>query len=312
MRKVLLATTALVAMGGVSAASADISISMSSEFKYTNYSDNAGTSTDKSTYASTTDAVITATSALDNGMSVKATIDVDEGANNAGGMSISGDFGTLGFKDLGSEHGTMSGAVTADEGTGLAATWNGGTAAASEITMPASDGVPKSTVSWTSPDISGFGISLGLTEGGTGDDGNQMGVNYTLDAGGMTIKLNYASHELGTAKSSQTAASVTAGDFVVTMASNETKTTAGASDRSGDVIGVTYKMSDTLSVQGYSGTTDDDTDADYKITDTGIGATYTITPGLTASITHNDYSATTDGGVKTEGDFTALAINVSF
>ena len=69
-----------------------------------------------------------------------------------------------------------------------------------------------------------------------------MGVNYTLDAGGMTIKLNYASHELGTAKSSQTAASVTAGDFVVTMASNETKTTAGASDRSGDVIGVTYKM----------------------------------------------------------------------
>ena len=94
----------------------------------------------------------------------------------------------------------------------------------------------------------------------------------------MTIKLNYASHELGTAKSSQTAASVTAGDFVVTLANNETKTTAGASDRSGDVIGITYKMSDSLSVQGYSGTTDDDTDADYKITDAGVGATYTITP----------------------------------
>ena len=84
MRKVLLATTALVAMGGVSAASADISISMSSEFKYSNYSDNSGTTTDKSSYASTTDAVLTASSALDNGMAVKGTIDIDEGANNAG------------------------------------------------------------------------------------------------------------------------------------------------------------------------------------------------------------------------------------
>ena len=311
MRKVLLATTALVAMGGVSAASADISISMSSEFKYTNYSDNSGTTTDKSTYASTADAVFTASSALDNGMSAKATIDLDEGGTHNGGMSLSGDFGTLGMGDLGSEHGTMSGAVTADEGTGLPADWNGG-ALSSEITMPASDGVPKSTVSWTSPGISGFGLSLGLTEGGTGDDGSQMGVNYTLDAGNMTIKLNYATHELGTAESSQMAASVTAGGFVVTMATNETKAAAAASDRTGDIIGVTYKMSDTLTVQGYSGTTDDSTDADYKITDTGVGATYTITPGLTASITHNDYSATTDGGVKTEGDFTALAINVSF
>ena len=311
MRKVLLATTALVAMGGVSAASADISISMSSEFKYTNYSDNSGTSTDKSTYASTADAVFTASSALDNGMSAKATIDLDEGGTHAGGMSLAGDFGTLGMGDLGSEHGTMSGAVTADEGTGLAATWNSGTAS-SEITMPASDGVPKSTVSWTSPDISGFGISLGLTEGGTSDDGNQMGVNYTLDAGSMTIKLNYATHELGTAEASQVAASVTAGDFVVTMATNETKAAAAASDRTGDIMGVTYKMSDTLTVQAYSGNTTDSTAASYKITDTGVGATYTITPGLTASITHNDYSATTDAGTKTEGDFTALAINVSF
>ena len=312
MRKILLATTALVAMGGVSAASADISVSMSSEFKYSNSSDNSGSSDDKSSYATTADAVFTATSSLDNGMDAKATIDLDEVGTHAGGMSLSGDFGTIGMGDLGSEHGTMSGAVTADEGTGLAATWNGGTAAASEITMPAADGVPKSTVSWTSPAISGFGLTLGITEGGTGDDGNQMGVSYTLEAGSMTIKMNYASHELGTAKATQAAASVTAGDLVVTLASNETEAAARASDRSGDVVGVTYKLSDTLSVQAYSGTTEDDTDADYKITDTGIGATYTITPGLTASVTHNDYSATTDAGVKTEGDYTALAINVAF
>ena len=40
MRKVLFATTALVALGGVSAASADISVSAANELKYTSWSDN--------------------------------------------------------------------------------------------------------------------------------------------------------------------------------------------------------------------------------------------------------------------------------
>jgi len=308
MRKVLLATTALVAMGGVSAASADISLTASSEFKYSNYSDNSGSSDDKSTYATTADVVIKATSALDNGMTVSASVDIDEGANNAGGMSISGDFGTLGMGDMGSEHGGVSTDVTADEGTGLAATWNG---AAGETQMPADEQIPKSTVSWASPDISGFSMSIGLTEGGATDDGSQFGIGYSLDAGSMTIALNHATHSIGTTDSTSTGVSVTMGDLVLKAASNNTEV-GTTSDRTGDSFGATYKMSEALTVQAYTGTTEDSTDADYKITDTGIGATYTITPGLTASITHNDYSATSDAGVKTEGDFTALAINVTF
>jgi hypothetical protein len=101
MRKVLLATTALVALGGVSAASADVSISMSSEFKYSSYSDNTGTSTDKDSYSSTQDMVVTGTAAFDNGMSAKVTIDVDEGGTQDGGFSVTGDFGTVAFNDMG-------------------------------------------------------------------------------------------------------------------------------------------------------------------------------------------------------------------
>ena len=51
MRKVLFATTALVALGGVSAASADISVSAGNEFKYVSgWSDSnaASTSANKS------------------------------------------------------------------------------------------------------------------------------------------------------------------------------------------------------------------------------------------------------------------------
>ena len=134
MRKVLLATTALVALGGVSAASADVSISMSSEFKYSSYSDNTGTSTDKDSYASTQDMVITGTAAFDNGMSASVTIDVDEGGTQDGGFNLTGDFGTVAFNDMGYDGGS-SADVTADEASYLG-TWN---AADGGAQMPADD-----------------------------------------------------------------------------------------------------------------------------------------------------------------------------
>ena len=309
MRKVLLATTALVAMGGVSAASADISLSMSSEFKYSTYSDNTGTSTDKDTYASTQDLVVTGSAAFDNGMSGSITIDMDEGGNADGGFSITGDFGTVAFNDMGYDGGTAAD-VTADEASYLPVTWNSGTAS-SEIQMPADEQIPESTVSYAAPSVSGFTISAGLVEGGTGDDGSVLGIGYTVEAGATTVALSMDTYSIGTTDVTSLGAVVTSGDFVLTLTSNN-KEVGTTSDRTGDAMGVTYAVSDTLTVQAYSGTTDDSTAASYKITDTGVGATYTITPGMTVSITNNSVEATTDAGVKTTTDGTALALNVTF
>ena len=309
MRKVLLATTALVAMGGVSAASADISLSMSSEFKYSTYSDNTGTSTDKDSYASTQDLVVSGSAAFDNGMSGSVSIDMDESGNADGGFSITGDFGTVAFNDMGYDGGTAAD-VTADEASYLGATWNGGTAS-SEIQMPADEQIPEATVSWAAPTVSGFSISAGLVEGGATDDGSILGIGYTVEAGATTVALKMDTYSIGTTDATSLGAVVTAGDFVLTLTSNN-KEVGTTSDRTGDAMGVTYAVSDTLTVQAYSGTTDDSTDADYKITDTGIGATYTITPGLSVSITNNSVEATTDAGVKTTTDGTALALNVTF
>ncbi len=313
MRKVLLATTALVALGGVSAASADVSISMSSEFKYSSYSDNTGTSTDKDTYSSTQDLVVTGTAAFDNGMSASVTIDVDEGSTQDGGFNLTGDFGTVAFNDMGYDGGT-SADVTADEASYLAVDWNGGTALATQIQMPADDQIPEATVSYTAPSVSGFSINAGLVEGGDDDDGSILGIGYTVEAGSTTVALSMDTYSEGNVDATSIGAVVTAGDFVLTLASNnkEDTTTATAYDRTGDAIGVTYAVSDTLTVQAYSGTTDDSTAASYKITDTGVGFTYTITPGLSVSVTNNSVEATTDGDVKTTTDGTALALNVTF
>ncbi len=311
MRKVLLATTALVALGGVSAASADISISMSSEFKYSTYSDNTGTSTDKDSYVSTQDMVVTGTAAFDNGMSAKVTIDVDEGGTQDGGFSVTGDFGTVAFNDMGYDGGTAAD-VTADEASYLG-TWN---SADNDAQMPADDQIPEATLSYAAPAVSGFSINAGLVDGGDGDDGSILGIGYTVEAGSTTVALSMDTYSKGTLDATSIGAVVTSGDFVLTLTSNNEEDTSpsagGAYDRTGDAMGVTYKVSDTLSVQAYSGTTDDSTDPDYKITDTGIGATYTITPGLSVSITNNSVEATTDAGTKTTADGTALALNVTF
>ena len=82
MRKVLLATTALVAMGGVSAASADISISGSASYNYINNSGSGHTGqvhccirlvlpTEDRDMSTTVDANISMSSTLDNGMSTE-------------------------------------------------------------------------------------------------------------------------------------------------------------------------------------------------------------------------------------------------
>ena len=306
MRKVLLATTALVALGGVSAASADVSISMSSEFKYSTYSDNTGTSTDKDSYASTQDMVITGTAAFDNGMSAKVTIDVDEGGTQDGGFSVTGDFGTVAFNDMGYDGGTAAD-VTADEASYLG-TWN---SADNDAQMPADDQIPEATLSYAAPAVSGFSINAGLVDGGTGDDGSILGIGYTVEAGSTTVALSMDTYSKGTTDATSIGAVVTAGDFVLTLASNNNEV-GTTSDRTGDAMGLTYAVSDTLTVQAYSGTTDDSTAASYKITDTGVGATYTITPGMSVSITNNSVEATTDAGVKTTTDGTALALNVTF
>ena len=110
MRKVLLATTALVAIGGVSAASADISVTASSSFNYvtTNTTGNEGATgeAEERNVLTQADVKISASSVLDNGMNVTAFIGLDESGDGQSadgddaGMTIGGDFGTVSFESL--------------------------------------------------------------------------------------------------------------------------------------------------------------------------------------------------------------------
>ena len=71
-------------------------------------------------------------------------------------------------------------------------------------------------------------------------------------------------------------------------------------------------LSDTLSVQAYTGTTEKSDTAAYEVKDTGIGLTYTITPGLTISITNNDFSGKGGTAGAENGTRTVVALDATF
>ena len=311
MRKVLLATTALVALGGVSAASADIAVTASSSFNYVTTSGGADAAEDRDV-STQVDVAITGSSVLDNGITVTGMLGFDEKDKGQGadgddaGMTISGDFGSLAFGGIASASlGAMATDVTADEGMDLSAEYLSGTAG------PADEYVPNMDVSYALPSVNGVRVMLGMNDGAgevggaTADDGSGFGITYAM-GGSMPVTVNYTSFSTGAADSDITSlgAKVTAGAATITVAMNE----KGNYEATG--IGATYAVSDALTIQAY--TSDAETGAANVETElTGFGLTYTVTPGMKVSITQNDFSGT-GGTAEESGSRTAFAVDVSF
>ena len=167
-------------------------------------------------------------------------------------------------------------------------------------------------MSITLPAVSGFTLGMGMTDGATSAaDGSQWGVTYAMDAGSMGITVGYASASDGSNKDDSSAGvTVTSGGTTIVVATN--KTTTSSVTHTANSIGASYKVSDTLTVQAYSGTTEKSDDTAYEVSDTGIGLTYTITPGLSLSVTNNDYSGKSTSLGAESGTKTTLALDATF
>jgi hypothetical protein len=287
MRKVLFATTALVALGGVSAASADISVAGSASHNFVSGSGDGTYATDSQSMSTTVDFGLSGSNTLDNGMTVAGGIDLDEGGYDDSGWTLSGDFGTLAFGGYANDSfGAMSVDVTADEGHGGFTSTTGSTTEYVD-TLPGDEYIGHSDISLALPAINGVSIAIGYGDGTTDDNNSSFGgISYAMDAGDMTVTVAYAKQSTGgsSADNDQMAAKIAAGDATVTMISGN------KGDYSNTGIGVTYALSDSLTVQAYTGSVELDTNSAYEVKDTGFGATYTITPGLSMSLTSNSYS----------------------
>jgi len=318
MRKVLLATTALVALGGVSAASADISVSGSAEFQYDTWTGSSATSatSNDSNIGATTDFAISASTVLDNGWAISARTFEDGSADGTAsfaqnGFSISGDFGKFGFaSDEDGDKFATALDITDDEG------YN----AASTVTLssfkPSDEWISDAEVSYLSPSVSGFQFSVGMKDGAYSDT-TVGGFGYTTSAGDATVTIKYAFESAGKASSTTTDGTdetslglvLSMGGATLTVA-QQTSETGTSSDYEASGAAIAYAVSDSLSVQAFTGETDDNQDSTFKFKETGYGLTYTITPGLSLSLTSNTWDQ--DGTVNEDGTNTALAIDLSF
>ena len=95
MRKILLASTALVAMSSVSAMAADVTISGSYETLYSMVDDDNGVTTDTDSLSSSNDLDVSFSDTTDSGISMSYSTGFSSGAQDDSTLTIAADFGTI-------------------------------------------------------------------------------------------------------------------------------------------------------------------------------------------------------------------------
>ena len=312
MRKILLASTALVAMG-VSAASADITLSGDAKWTYSSWS-LTGSTANNNTFATTNALTIASSFASDNGLTYGTSHSMTQGTTNDGQkLYVSGSFGELRF-----------GGATAGDAFDMSADVADGEV---NKTSAAFDGDSKAAmaddnaVSYFTPSINGFSAGAAVGDAGATSDADvaEYGLSYSQDVGGASVKLSYASGD--TSKSASSAddglsatsmgASITYGDLTVTLASNSYKADNGTFDYDGTGVGVSYVLQEGLTLKAHTKSADDSKDATYDSNEVAASLTYVVAPGLTANVAYTDYDLT-DGGTKTSGSATSAYLKVAF
>jgi hypothetical protein len=318
MRKVLLATTAIVALGGVTAASADISVGAKAEFQYDTWSGTSAdsASTNNNTISTTTDFSISASAVLDNGMTISARTFEDGSADGTAsftqnGFKISDDWGTLGFaSDEAGDAFATAIDITDDEGYNTTST-------AISARKPSDEWIDAAEVSYLSPAVSGFQFSIGMADGAYGDT-TMGGAQYSTAAGDATVTLKYAAQSTGKATSTANAIDITSMGLVLGMGgatltvAQQSYEQGATSDFEANGAAIAYAVSDALTLKAFTGETENTgtSDSSFKFKETGYGLTYTITPGLSLSLTNNSWDQ--DGSTDEDGTNTALALDLTF
>ena len=288
MRKVLLATTALVAVGGITAANADISISGNYEWEYT--SNDAGT-----TFGDDGHINITAVNAADNGMTwtAKSVLTNNSSATvnmEAAYIQVEGDFGTVIFGDYDdSAASAMDGALgrnndietqggLADADTAI------GIGAAADIT-------------YMSPNISGLqvGFSKDLTDADNDatDGKTDIGVTYTM--GGASVYYGSADDDRSFGiKGSMAGFTVAVGN----------SSTSGTTNKANDVA-VKYTLANGITLAAFSanGTGTDG----FKDKASNVGLSYSLVPGVKLNAESGKLDQNGTGA-----NYTWIALNMSF
>jgi hypothetical protein len=297
MRKVLLATTALVAISGVTAANADISISGNYEWEYTQKDSG-------STFGSDNHINIKATNAADNGMTFTAVTVLGKGDLDSNHIKVDGDFGTvyLGDVDGNSASSLMDGALGRNKdiegqlGAG-GQTTDSGTADTAIFLDGGAD------IIYMSPSVGGlqigFGADLTDSDASVTDGAVDMAATYSM--AGVNLFMSGTSGQEFDKSNFGVSASLAGLNIGV-----GSMTEGGSSKAKSNDVGVNYTLANGLKVAALSssGTGRDGT---TKIKMSNFGASYAIVPGVKLNA---ESGVLTKAGV--DENYTWIAVNMSF
>jgi len=327
MRKVLLTTTALVAFGGVSAASA-IDISGTYMFDYTiNDNGTANTGGNNNTSMSQDARIVfSGSTTSDAGITFGGSYVLNHNAAvEDQGIYMSGDFG---YVMMGATDGVvdgMDGFMHAAGATEVGAGTVGSAAVKLNGSSVLTDGDTTTKIGYRSPAISGFQFGVSHQEAGRTSkaDNNQWIVTYDFGV----AKVGYASSTIGAAAGTaaetnqkQMGVGTSFGDigFKYATGTDTTKTTAGGESSKIDTNnwGLSYGGIENVSLycSGVASEEKTGTNAGDKLDSTTVGLSYSIAPGVSALIEsgNNDYTDSSASTGNDQSNYTRLGLSVDF
>ena len=332
MRKVLLTTTALVALGGVSAASA-VEISGFQRFIYSSWDDTASTETGG---ANDSELVhyfrvqfnheVTTDSGMTVSMYSRAN-QISDGSYEH--LGLSGDFGTFSLGNYDNAGANLYTSLLYDgkyvddiDQTFAAGSGNlAGSAAAAQL-----DEASTYAVSYTLPSIAGLTLQVSQGDSGTASEADvtEIGAAYNTEFNGVGIRLAAVSSKgddsTGSADDEQEnqdmglTLSFDGITFKASSANNETIGTDGVADVDIETkeYSIDYKAADGLDVAVISLSSKDkmDTTNNPKVDQTIFAARYTLAPGVLAYASYADFDY--EGATNNSGSQTNIGLRLNF
>ena len=281
MRKVLLASTALVAMS-VTAAQADINISGSVSFEVSD----DGTTTN---FVDDSNLMVTGGRTMDNGVTATVAMNITGGAAAAVAedtyIDLSGDFGSVRMGDTDDALDRMDGVMPSNwDNEGIAQ----GSAGAAD-TSHAIGGDGDANISFISPSISGATVYGATTAEGANTG---MGINY--GAGPVTVM--YQQGQNGTSEEMMMAAEITFSGLRVGFGQASTQANQADAKVKYRAMGAQY----TMGAAKLTATSQKQVGGE---TYSNVGVSYTVAPGMTVVL---------ESGSQDDQNGTYAHLNVTF
>ena len=296
MRKVLLASTALVALGSVSAHAADISISGGYNFMYRIDGEQTA---DETTTASEGDVNIKFSNTTDSGITTSLNYGLHETGLTGGNAyddlnaSMAADWGTLMFDTA--DDAALGGFDAKSDKAGEGAQGITGNTAIQGIM-----GTDNLAIGYKLPSIMD-GLTIAINSSDTATEYFGYGISYDL---GM-VAVSYVSESNNTTERTYAGLSATFGDISVGIDSVDHQGATTAADREALGYGVSYSMGD-ITLAYEMGSVDNSAGVE-QTNHTQIGASYAVAPGITAVFTQSEVDTTT-----TDIDQMELQLKLSF